>query len=215
MRPLTAFILAVPLLGLTSCNIVGPAAYFVAGPGNVEAEHELDPARPTVVFIDDRASRIPRRTLRTLMAETAQSRLAENGAVRRVVDTQAAMAVAAQDRKSRPMSITAIGEAVGAEVVIYATVDDFTISPDGQTVLPSSTLRVKVIDVTTGERLWPEEREGYTLALTMRDREGARTTTTGASDLQRDLALWTGTGLAELFYDVEVTFSTRAAGQRQ
>ena len=216
-RPISSLALvgicALGMGGLTSCNIVGPAGYFIAGPGDVDAEFDLDADRPTLIFIDDRSSKLPRRQFRTLIAETAQANLVSAGVVSTIVDTQAATAVASQDKNSRPMSIASIGEAVGAEIVIYATVDEFTISPDGQTVLPTSQLRVKVIDVVTGERAWPQEREGYPLRLTVRDRQGGRDATTSMFDLQQALAVWMGTGLAELFYDVEVTSSTRYAGQ--
>lgn len=215
MRSRTLIALALGSLPLTvvGCNIVGPAAYFIHGPGNVDREFTLEKDRPTVIFIDDRASKLPRRQFRTSIAQTAQQRLAASGQVTTLVDFQAAAAVAAQDKKSSPMSIAAIGQAVGAEVIIYATVDEFTISPDGQTVLPTSRLRVKVIDTTTGERLWPEEREGYTMLLTMRNKEGGRDGSSSVYDHQQGLAVWTGAALAELFYDVEVTSSTRAASQ--
>jgi len=212
-RVIAALAAAAAMLSASAgCNIVGPAFYFVHGPGTVDAVYELDKNRSTVVFIDDRGSHIPRRQLRYTIANEAQQRLLDNKAVGDLIDAQAAFAVAAQDRHSKPMSIAGIGQSVGADVVVYATMDAFQVAPTGQELQPISRMRVKVIDATTGERLFPEEREGFSVPVVMPQQPGAfMAADSGATArAQRDLAVWTGRTLAELFYDVEVTSSARA-----
>ncbi|MEL7472096.1 MAG: hypothetical protein AAGK04_02175 [Planctomycetota bacterium] len=211
-RTLIIALASIAVAGLASCNIVGPAAYFIHGPGNVDAEHKLDPNRSTVLFIDDRGSRIPRRQLRFTIAEEAERNLLDKRRVVDLIDSQAAFAVASNDRHTKPLSIAEIGQAVEAEVVIYATVDTFEVAPTGQELQPIANLRVKVIDAATGERVWPEDRAGYQLPVVMPQQPGAfMASDAGAlAKAQRELAVWTGRSLAELFYDVEVTSSTRA-----
>lgn len=200
------------LLTATGCNIIGPAFYFAHGPGTVDALYTLDKSRSTVVFVDDRGSHIPRRQLRFTIANEAQQRLLDNKAVADLIDSQSAFAVAAQDRHSKPLSIAGIGQSVGAEIVVYATIDAFEVAPTGQELQPISRMRVKVIDAESGERLWPEEREGYSVPVAMPQQPGAfmAQDAGAAARAQRELAVWTGRTLAEIFYDVEVTSSARA-----
>src|SRR6185436_9787846 len=56
-----------------------------------------------------------------------------------------------------PMSISEIGRAVGAEQIVYASVDSFSLTPDGVNFAPFAKLRVKVIDAVNDKRLFPPE----------------------------------------------------------
>jgi hypothetical protein len=147
--------------GLTGCNIVGAAYYIIHGPEKVPKQFDLPPDRPTIVFVDDRANRLPRRSLRQTIADTAQKTLLDSRTLTNVIDSRAALAVAAQDRYGEPKPITEIGRAVQAELVIYVTIDEFTLSPDGQSFAPSVSMRVKVIDVIADKRMWPTDKEGF------------------------------------------------------
>ncbi len=60
---------------LTGCNILGPAILLVEGPPKVQAQFTLEKKRPTVVFVDDRASVLPRRALRQQIAAMCQNAL--------------------------------------------------------------------------------------------------------------------------------------------
>ena len=55
---------------LAACNIVGPMGFLVGGEERIPALYELDTDRSAVVFIDDRASRVPELTARTLIGRT-------------------------------------------------------------------------------------------------------------------------------------------------
>src|SRR6185369_3165982 len=60
--------------------------------------------------------------------------------------------------KSEPIPISEIGKSVQADVVIYATIDAFHLTPDGQTFQPGASFRVRVVDATNDKRLWPESK---------------------------------------------------------
>lgn len=189
---------------LSGCNIVAPAYYIIHGPEKVPAVHELDSKRPTVVFIDDRGNRLPRRALRQTIGDAAQQALLNEKAVVDMIDTRGAIAASSQDRAGQAMSIVDIGKAVGAEVVIYATVDSFTMSTDGQSFSPSATLRVKVIDVNADKRTWPDEKEGYPLSMTLPPRTSE--IPRSAAELriaEEEVGRTIGLGLAQLFYKYE------------
>lgn len=219
-RPLTGKVLAtsgrlavsaaVGLLAIASliagCNIVAPAYLLIAGPEKVPAQHELEKARPTVVFIDDRSNRLPRRALRQTIGEEVQRLLLADRALTDVIDTRAAITVASQDRVGQSMSIVDIGRAVKAEVVIYATIDAFSLTTDGESYSPVATLRVKVVDVVTDKRIWPEEASGFPLTLTFPPRSSeVPRNLTEVRAAEDDLARRVGLGLAQLFMKYERT----------
>ena len=191
------------MLACAGCNIVGPAFVLIHGPPKIAAQYKLDPEKKTVVFVDDRANIIPRRSTRLRIAAAAEQGLVENGVVKEVIRSQAIITAASLDSHANPRSIAQLGRDVGADVVIYATADFFGLSPDGATYQPTSQLRVKVIDATTGDRLWPEDQpQGFQLFVQMQVRaDEMPTTTSGMQEREAKLAEWTGARLAELFYE--------------
>ncbi|MBX3377382.1 MAG: hypothetical protein KF678_10320 [Phycisphaeraceae bacterium] len=197
-----AVLLAATCLVCSGCNIVGPAFYMIRGPDKVKKVHTLDKNRTTVVVIDDRANRVPRRALRVLMGDVAERTMLKEKVVKDMVSSQSALAAAASDRDGKPLSVAEIGEAVQAQVVVYATVDSFSISPDGTTLSPTVVMRVRVVDVAKDERIWPEDPAGHRVVTRMAARvQTMPTSTTGRYQVEDDLAKRAGLELAQLFFD--------------
>ena len=216
LATLLLIVLGAWALATTGCNIAGPVFFAVHGPGNVDAEFELDPDRPTVLFIDDPASRIAHRRYRTIIGETAQETILAKVLLTEgnLFDTRSAMAAAGRGTASEPLTIQQIGEMVGAEVVIYAKVDRFGLDSTRSPAVPSSQLAVKVFDVPSGQRLWPPQYEGYPLRLNMpATPDNVAQSRSDQARIDESLAAFTGGGLAELFFTVEVTQSLRALGR--
>ncbi|TVQ62322.1 MAG: hypothetical protein EA378_05210 [Phycisphaerales bacterium] len=208
--PLAALTLSVGVLALAGCNILAPAFYVIHGPEKVRKLHELDPNRPTVVFVDDRANRVPRRALRGTIARSAEETLLQRRVLRNVIASNSAVQAVSADRYGSPMPIDEIARAVEAEVIIYATVDAFTLSPDGSTVEPAAQIRVKVIDAVSGQRVWPEDRNGQAVTIRIPQRPGyAPSTRNEAAQLEDELAARIGVGMAQIFFDHERQASAR------
>lgn len=207
---LVAAVLAV----LPGCNILGPAYYFVHGPDRIPRLFTLPKERPTVFFLDDRASVLPDRAVRREIAAVAQQHLLDEEALVDVISFDSALNATGGDSFSRPMSIVEIGRAVGAEIVVYATMDAFTLSADGITYEPTASARVKVIDVTAGERLFPTGmQESHTVAVTLSRRQGAAPTTSGERRAaERDLGEQLGVALADVFIDHHPPDDSRVTG---
>lgn len=190
---------------LPGCNIVGPAAYLIEGPPKIDRVHKLERKRPTVVFVDDRNSVLKRVSLRQTIAQAAQQRLLDEGVLDQVIDAKAAYLVVAGDKSGSITSIAEVGKSVGAEVVLYVTVDAFGLSPDGSTYAPAAAMRAKVLDVTKEEpRVWPEEREGFSFFASLR-RE-ARKMPESISEVAKaedELAAQCGRAIAQLFHSHE------------
>jgi hypothetical protein len=174
---LATLALGATAVALPGCNILGAAIVLVQGPPTTPAMHKLDKDRPTVVFVDDRANVLGRRTLRQSIAQSAQEALIKEADLKNVIDARASLATVVGETAAEPLDIVSIGKRVGAEIVIYAVVDTFTLSQDGQTFVPQATFRVKVLDVTKEQpRIWPTEREGKAITAETTQRQGVRPT---------------------------------------
>lgn len=199
----------------TGCNIFGPAFLMVHGPPRIPMEFELDKTRITTVLVDDQNTILPRRQYRVVIAKEIEGRLLEKKKLTvDMIDSQAVLASVGREKPNERRSIPQVGRDVGAEVVIWVTFDVFTLSIDGQTFRPTSVSRVKVVDAVDGTVLWPEASTGHRLVVQM----DASTTIIPEShseraQIERQLAEYTGKAIAELFYEVEQTFSARAGNE--
>lgn len=194
---------------VVGCNIVTPIAYAVHGPGRVKAQYKLNPEATTVVFIDDPANKVSQRRLRAEIGQSAQETLLAKKVVGDMIDTRAALTASSKDRHGKMLSTQEIGEAVGADVVIWGLLSEFTLSADGVSNMPTASLQVKVMDVATGET-WPPGDEFYPLSVTLGQRPGyAPRSTSARLEGEAELAKRLGVGLAQLFYNHDVTESVR------
>ena len=201
---MASLMLASLILG--GCNIVGPALVLIHGPPTIPAEYKLDKNRSTVLFIDDRSGVLPRPILGQQIAEVAVTTILAKNLVKDLISARGTHLAARQESHDQPLTLQQIGQAVGADVLVWVSIDSFSLSPDGQTFAPVSQTRVKVIDVTTGDRLWPPEREGFARVIRMPTQQGmAPTTRAERLKAQQNLASWTGVGIAQLFFKREVT----------
>lgn len=194
------------MLALGACNIVAPAAYLIEGPPTVPAQTSLDPGRPTVIFIDDRASNVPRRSLRVIAGQTAEETMIAEDVVEQenMIAAQSTLRAASTEDPDDPMSIADLGRAVGAEVVVYLTVDAWTLSSDGVSFSPVVSTRVKVVDAENRVRLWPQGGDGFSLRVEPpRRATDVPRTASERSEAENRLAARLGRAVAKLFYESE------------
>lgn len=200
--------LAAVLLVLTgavvpSCNIVGPAVVFLSPPPSNKAVVELDDKLTHVFFIDDLRSRVPKRSLREHMAESAEGAVLEEKALtpEKLLSAKAVQRAIASDRHGEALSIVDVGKRAGADVVIYVTIDGWGLSKDGVTAAPFVNARVKLLDCAANKRVWPNNEEGYRLNLAPSMQQGAMPL--GLSErgkMEETLAKQFGLALGQMFY---------------
>jgi hypothetical protein len=196
------------LASVTSCNIVGPAAYFIDGPPTVPAEFVL-PDVPTVIFIDDRQNVVNPVSLRRVIADQCSQDLMVKKQLTTTISSQDAMSLASvNDRNSKVMSLEEIGLAVGAKQVIAVEMIQFTESPDGgATLAPSAACRVKVLDVENRQRIYPlpdTMMPARSLVINLPPVDPALLRTrTGRLQIFEALSHETGSRIAKLFYEHE------------
>lgn len=193
---------------LASCNILGPALVLVEGPPTNPAQFRLPKDRSTVIFIDDRNGRMGAMTMRRFVAESAEKAILRESLLDdgMLIGSRASFAAAQGDTASAPLDLRTIGRNAQAQTLIYATVDSYVLSPDSQNWMPMAQFRVKVLDVTKDDspRLWPEERDGFT--LTVQYPQTVRGVPQSAGELQaaqQAFAQYCGESLAKLFYEHE------------
>ena len=208
-RRLAAGICAIALLLACGCNIISPIIYALEGPPKNPAVADLEKGRSTVVFVDDRNSRLPKRALRTEIAQVAEQTLLKRGLIAEgnMIAGASALRAAAGESDDEPMTIVDIGRAVGAEVIVYAEVVAFTLTRDGVSMAPAARLQVKIFDTVANERTWPEGEAGYPLVIRMPETQGQvfGMSLAERSAAERGLAQTVGLRLAQLFYTTERT----------
>lgn len=201
--------------GLGGCNIVGPAFYFIHGPEKTEAAYEINPETPVVVFVDDSGSLVPDRTSRRRIGQAAERALLQDAEVKRVISSDSALAVVSREKFGTPLGVSEVGQAVGADLVVYALINAFTISPDGVTYQPMASALVRIVDVKTKERIWPVGDEtARQVTVGDRERQGPPPATLGErAEAERRLASQLGEEIGKLFYKHETSPSrTRVGG---
>ncbi len=197
---------ALALLPSPGCNVITPVAYAIHGPGKVEPQFTLDETLRTVVFVDDPSSKITQRRLRYTIAEKATEELLAKRILVDMVDPRGILTAASNEQYGKQMSISELGRSVDADIVIYAVVTDFSLSPEVGAYLPRATMRVKIIDTRSGERIWPPDERGHMTNVQLPQRPGTGPATTGDRvEVEQTLADRTGLGLAQLFYKHEIT----------
>lgn len=201
------------------CNIVAPIGVLIHGPEKVDRQFTLPQDRSLVVFVDDRLSRLPRRPLRSTIADQITGKLLENKVSENIIESRAAEAAVQREKATEPMSVTEIGRSVKADMVLHVMIDSFSVMPDGVTFSPIARVFVRVTDTAADSRMWPPEDvnlppskrpKGY--ELTVQPRIPASKAPTSSSEMAQaeiELAKYVGTAIAELFYDETVKDSSR------
>lgn len=216
-RSLSAVLLSLVLLPVAGvqqgCDYVAAGIYVLEGPPKVERQYELDSTRKIVVFVDDRSGAMPRKGLRRLIGMSAEETLLKEKVLQPelVVPAQAAVAAVTQEKRGEPMSVVDVGRAIGADVVVYVSVEKFTLSRDGAANQPFAVAYVKVFDAEKNERLWPTASLGHPVMYSaaasaeLPDSMGER------SRAEENLARRLGVEVARIFF----TYEREGAAKRQ
>jgi hypothetical protein len=147
---------AAAALAVAGCNMAVPALYVIEGPGKRPAVFTLPEDSKVVVYVDDRRNVVSRLQLRAALADDIGTRLRDLELVKEVVSGRELIGyVRRVETPSKRVSIEEMGQAVGADLVVYVEMDGFALSPDGATPKPVGSAFVKVVDVKARERLFP------------------------------------------------------------
>ncbi len=211
-------LLGLAALTVAGCNIGIPAAYILEGPPANDAQYTL-PDRKVVVFVDDRKNLLSRTQLRTVIGDKVASDLLAKELVPEAIASRDALAVARRDESAgNTISTSEIGEKVGAEVVIYVRVISFNLAEPGGNPLPNAMARVRVIDATNRQRLFPTDAGDPGVEVTSDMREvglDLYNSTTGRRSIEEQLATDLGDRIGKLFYKHEKNELGKGVGVRK
>mgnify|MGYP003115296241 CR=1 FL=1 len=207
LNRLIAVSLFLGLAVCAGCNVVAPVAMAIEGPPRVPAVFELDPERPTVIFIDDRHNVLPKRSLRTEMARVTEQVLLGSELILpgNLIDHKAALRTASRELPDEPMSVVEVGRRIGAEVVIYLSFDNFVITRDRVSVHPLCSGNLVIYDAVENTQLFPAAGE-YALRTSLPPKTTPLQSMGLAerSEVERELAAGVGLRLARLFFEYEL-----------
>ncbi|MBL9140385.1 MAG: hypothetical protein JNK53_00840 [Phycisphaerae bacterium] len=200
--------LAACVVCTVGCNYVIPAMWIAQGPPKKPAVYTLPKDLKTTVFVDDRKNVISRTQLRAQLADDIATELTTQGLVSNVVSGRELIAfVRRTETPSKRVSIEDLGNAVGADVVIYVEMLTFDLMADGATPRPSASARIKVVDVKSKERLFPPtggDKQGFEVsAETEALQPGIYRTSAGRRTVEDMLEKKLGDAIVKLFYDHE------------
>jgi hypothetical protein len=188
------------------CNILTPAAYLAFGQPKADARYELED-RATVVFVDDRDNAIPVNSsrVRQAIADKVSNDLLNEKVLKTVISARDAMTVArSQDRDGKLLSVEALGEAVGAQQVIYVEMMSFRGSMDNVKPQPAAAARIKVVDVGERRRIYPPPESESTwdevMAVSQPLSQELYRTSQGRRQVEMMMADLLGDRIAKMFY---------------
>jgi hypothetical protein len=197
------------LSGLGGCETAGFIADVVAGGQPVPAIHELAD-RPTLVLVEtandiELANDIP-----GLIAGRIGQQLTSEEVLTKVISFNDFVRFRAEtpDFYSNPTkwNVARIGRELGAEQVIYVSLQTFRVSEDNVIYRPLAEARVKVIDATAGTRVFPPATDRYGKSghpIVQQQNYGSRDGANSTTDLvvARRLAEALAQDVAWLFYE--------------
>lgn len=147
---------------LTGCNLIGAIAYKTAGPPTVYAQYKLLP-RPTLVFADANEAGRASFADADALARFVERQLTDR-AICPLVTSDKALDLRGSNPNFGAWSVAEIGRKVGAEQVIYIDLTETRISQviGSRTQRAFASAKVRVVEVSTGELLWPmESQQGF------------------------------------------------------
>lgn len=203
-------LLAVVALGASGCEL----AYLLKGPDNIKARHTLLEHK-TLVIVDDPTGKLGNPNLAAVVGAnvghhlTANQALPQDAIIPQNRLTELAVSLG-EDYLTTP--IDRVGQRLGARQVVYVLIRSVNMRVVANYYRPTVVVEVKLIDVDTGKRLFPDPGDypniqatppGMILTVQMRHRtldEGRRD---AESLLARRLAERIGLDVAQIFYDHE------------
>ena len=171
----------------------------------VSAQFKLSKAKKTAVLIDDYMAPIQSPELKAELAQKVAANLTEGGALRAgdLIGSDKVNDVSKESDEGKKNSIQRIGRDLGADIVVYVNVVDFNLQsdPDNPLIQPQARAYVKVVDVASGERLWPIDITGQPVQATTRMEGDLASDTSAKAQATEKIIDKLAAQVAELFFE--------------
>jgi hypothetical protein len=166
-------------VGLLACiaGAVGGCHVFGAWtramfPETIPPKYELPEDKKILVFVDDKLNPIAYPDLKRRLTESTNELLLEQDLAAKVIEYPKILDFETSHEDFYRISVAEVGDALGADLVLYVHIDQFQLRERGQDPLWHGRLgtTVRVVDVHRGmireePRLWPipDGTQGYTV----------------------------------------------------
>ena len=150
-------LIVIPLL-LSGCEVLGVAAYKLHGPAKVPAQY-VPAKQPMLVLVENFQHQSSVNAHADLLGRMIVKDL-EQKKVAPLVSLDKLQALRDAKRAEFPkMSMAAIGREVGASQILYVQLQRSDVNPmsGGDVLTGQTSATVKVVDVATGNTLWPAD----------------------------------------------------------
>ncbi|MDM8006249.1 MAG: hypothetical protein QUV05_08905 [Phycisphaerae bacterium] len=207
---LRAALLCVGLTATTGCGPgFGALLYHLGGATEqkVSAEFKLPPG-PVLILVDDEMDLVSPPSARETLVDELATRLREHKVAERVTTNEEIALI----RRSVPdfdeLSVREVGRRANADTVIWMNVEDFYVEKDLEMMVAPARFGVKLKVFNAREedrlkiRLWPPERDGRRIDITVSPHEARRCKS--RSEVDHLLATTMADKVAGLFYDHKV-----------
>ncbi len=155
---------------ISGCNIVGGGVQLINEtimPGKkVQAEHDMQD-KDVLIWVDDVALDGQYVAFKKYLTQKLSDQLEEHQAAKSIVQYKRIAHYRVSHPEYSQQTIAELGQAFNADHVLYVLINDFTwVHEAGEGYYrPKLTGYVKVIDATSGDRLWPKDQIHFPLVI--------------------------------------------------
>lgn len=201
-RRLTIAALAAICPGIGGCGVFPWFVAQFAPPQKVDAVYEPPKDKKILVFVDDYLNPQDCGAVKRELTERLGEQLTEHGVAARTVSFRRLVNLMAATPDFNELAVIQVGSRLGADIVLYVHVDNYTLKDSEVSPLWKGELEVSVrmVDVVDRKRLWPRDRRSYPLPP-VRLSPIQDPSPTYAAKISRQLAKRMADRIAKLFYD--------------
>lgn len=193
---------------MTGCGFSGGQFLFFTGwfkGKKIEPEFEFTKNAPVLMLVDDPGQMMPNPANRVMLSQFIGEELIDKKAITTVIDPKKLVRLQQTRSDYSTMGAREIGQAIGAEQVLWVSIRDFELGTDiGEQALARLTVEIRVINAAEGGenegkvRLWPDFGGGKIVQTDMGATDVAKAGREGGT--VRELCRQTATKIAKNFY---------------
>ena len=162
-RAITILLLLTAMIATGCGPTIGWMVNAFAPPKKIEAVYEPPEGKTILVFVDDMKNPVSYEPVKAQLTESLNAMLEENKVAAATVPYRKLLELMSASRDFNRMAVGEVGQKLGADMVLYVIVEEFSLKENEMTPLWQGKLAttVRIVDTAEG-RLWPDDRpEGY------------------------------------------------------
>jgi hypothetical protein len=183
------------------CDALGALIYKTTGPASIDPQFVL-PKESTLILVENRRNPAQGAFDADEIARNVGDELKKHDVAPLIDPDRVARVRDADPDKFRTLPITAVGQAVNAKQVVYVNLIESGIESDASasSLHGKATARVRVVDVKTGQTMWPLDSNRDGLELNVEIPYSSRTDPATVTAMHSAMVSQLSDSIAKLFY---------------